>query len=98
MPLVKYLGNATAEDNTEIIHLVDDEEGNPRELVRGGDPLEVTGEELQTMAGNYQVEVIEDESVSSAAPAPSAPPTPGAPPSGSGISSSTPPVSPGASG
>lgn len=97
MPLVKYLGNATAEDNTEIIHLADDEEGNPRELVRGGDPLEVTGEELQTMAGNYQVEVVEDPS--SAAPAPSAPtPGAGASPSGSGISSSTPPVSPGASG
>jgi len=58
-PLVEYLGNASPQDNTEVVNLAPAEDGQPRSISRGGRAL-LSGRELQAMAANFQVRVIED--------------------------------------
>jgi hypothetical protein len=58
MPLVQYVGNASAQDNTEVINLDPAEDGTSRSITRGSRGL-VSGQELRNLVGNYQIQVIE---------------------------------------
>jgi hypothetical protein len=87
MPLVKYIRNPSPDDNTGEVRLA-----GGRSLVRGGDALEVSAEELYAITANgYQLEVVDGS------PAP-APETSSSPPTQSFGASpiSTPSASPGA--
>lgn len=59
MPLVEYVGNATPQDNTEVIQLGPAEDGTPRSIRRGGRAL-LSATELRSAAANYQVRVVAD--------------------------------------
>jgi hypothetical protein len=59
MPLVEYVGNATPDDNTEVINLHPAEDGTPRSIERGKRAL-LSGDELVAIAANYEVKVIAD--------------------------------------
>lgn len=59
MPLVEYVGNATPQDNTEVLKLSAAADGQPRSLHRGKRAL-VSARELRDIAANYQVKVIEE--------------------------------------
>ena len=55
MPRVKYTANPSPEDQTNEVKL-----SGGRSLVRGGDALEVSAEELYAIAANgYQIEVVD---------------------------------------
>jgi hypothetical protein len=87
MPLVKYISNPSPEDQTNEVKL-----SGGRSLVRGGEALELSAEELYAIASNgYQLEVVDG----SPAPAPEVSPSP--PTQSFGASpTSTPSASPGA--
>lgn len=61
MPLVKYVGNSTPQDNTEIVSLKNSAEGEQRSITLNGAPVEVSGEELLVLAGQIQLEVLPDD-------------------------------------
>ena len=67
MPLVKYIGNPSPDDNTGEVRLA-----GGRSLVRGGDALEVSAEELYAIAANgYQIEVVDGSPAPAHEPSPS---------------------------
>lgn len=58
-PLVEYLGNVSSQDNTEAINLNPAADGSPRSIARGARAL-VSGDELVSLAANYQIAVVEN--------------------------------------
>lgn len=102
---VRYVGNATREDNNEVINLFNDDNGAPRSLIRGGDPVLVTEDELRQLEAQFQIERVEDADSqaaqaqaqqASSAPSQSPPSsTPAAPGASSGSQN---PTTPGQSG
>jgi hypothetical protein len=91
VPLVQVLGGLERTDNTASIRLSPDDNGNERLIEVGGAPMEVTDQELRNIASNYEVAILEDAPVSTAAPAgaPSAP-SGSSEPSGPAVSTSSP--------
>jgi hypothetical protein len=59
MPLVEYVGNASPQDNTEVVLLNPGPNGEPRSIARGKRAL-LSGSELRSLAAGHQVRVIED--------------------------------------
>lgn len=65
MPLVEVVGGATREDKTGLIRLAPADDGSPREIVVGGEAVEVSGAELVALASSFEVRVIENAGASS---------------------------------
>src|ERR1700758_5411327 len=87
MPLVRYTANLGIGDGTSRISF------GSRELVLGGEPVELTGAEVASISGRFALEILDDPTeVVEPVPDPVSPP--------SFLSSSvpTPPATPSASG
>jgi len=61
VPLVRFVGTSGRGDNTAVIRLEAGSDGQPRQLILGGDALEVSHDELKRLASVAGVEVIESE-------------------------------------
>jgi hypothetical protein len=77
VPLVKFVGTTNHLNGTTRIKLADGPDG-VREIVRGGDAMEVLSEELRDVLGcGCPIEIVDDAEVGVSAPGPGSvsPPT-----------------------
>jgi hypothetical protein len=77
VPLVKFVGTTNHLNGTTRIKLADGPDG-VREIVRGGDAMEVSSEELRDVLGcGCPIEIVDDAEVGVSAPGPGSvsPPT-----------------------
>jgi len=73
VPLVKFVGTTNHLNGTTRIKLADGPDGI-REIVRGGDAMEVSSEELRDVLGcGCPIEIVDDAEAGVAAPGPSQP-------------------------
>lgn len=65
---VRYVGNATPTDNTEVLTLFPTDDGHPRSIHLGGDSVLVTEKELRQMEAGYQIQRVDSSAEEIAAP------------------------------
>jgi hypothetical protein len=69
--LVRFVETPSLQDSTGRIQLQTNDEGTPRYIVKGGDPVWVTNKDLASIGGQV-IEILEDRT---STPAPQTPPS-----------------------